>query len=62
MIVQTFVGTLNDVQCDMFSIIMDQISIPYLVLMTEGIELKLIVVASTILICESLLLNAPNAG
>jgi exportin-2 (importin alpha re-exporter) len=62
MIVQTFVGTLNDVQFDMFSIIMDQIWIPYLVLMTEGIELKLTVVASNIFICESLLLNAPNAG
>jgi hypothetical protein len=61
MIVQTFGGTFNNVQCDMFSIIMDQIRIPYLVLMTEGIELKLTVVASTILICESLLLNAPNA-
>jgi len=62
MIVQTFGGTFNNVQCDMFSIIMDQIWIPYLVLMTEGIELKLTVVASTILICESLLLNAQNAG
>jgi hypothetical protein len=49
MIVQTFVGNLNDVQCDMFSIIMDQIWITYLVLMTEGIELKLTVVASTVL-------------
>ncbi|KAK4267014.1 hypothetical protein QN277_023861 [Acacia crassicarpa] len=57
------VETMNHVQADVFTLVLNQIWIPNLKLITGAIELKLTAVASTRLICESpILLDAAAAG
>ncbi|KAL5989404.1 hypothetical protein ACLOJK_010294 [Asimina triloba] len=49
----TLVNSINAVQANLFAMILQQIWVPNLKLITGTIELKLTVVASTMLICES---------
>ncbi|KAJ6729602.1 EXPORTIN-2 [Salix viminalis] len=56
------VNSMNSVQAGIFSVILEQFWIPNLKLITGPIEVKLVSVASTRLICESLTLSDAGAA